>query len=120
MQQKSRERLERWLRERKTNCLALSRIKAEQGRQDEADFEKIRANIYGIFETVLGVSAQKEEREAVCFFAQKLDEIPRNWSAALEKAQVHGDWERERIESLKLETQREIRAQFEALWGGAD
>lgn len=77
------------------------------GRGDEAVFEKIRANIFGIFLTVWNTGRGE------AFFREKLEQIPLVWQASLEKAQAHHDEETVCLETVKLEAVREILAQLE-------
>ena len=77
------------------------------GRGDEAVFEKIRANIFGIFLTVWNTG-----RGEACF-REKLAQIPAAWQASLEKARAHHDEKTVCLETVKLEAVREIRAQLE-------
>ncbi len=84
-------------------------------RADEANFEKIKANIYDIFKTVLCVAKNNcdEDFSAVKdFFLKRLEQIPANWHASYEKALAHDDVEKLRIESVKLEVIEDIKAEF--------
>lgn len=88
-------------------------------RTDEANFEKIRANVYDIFRTILSVAVEngKGDREAVKrFFMEKTEKIPANWIAAYDKANQHGDEEQMQIETIKLDTVQEIKQKFLAVW----
>jgi len=76
---------------------------AADSRQDEADLNKIRANIYEVCATIGGVvckTAPEEERESL--FRRKLEALPKNWLVALEAARDHGNAERAAVEELKL------------------
>lgn len=90
----------------------------DDSRKDEADFEKIRANVYDIFRTVYtaGKRAKKEESLIAEFFLDRIGQIPQSWENALEKAKNHGDARAIQIETVKLETADEIRAVFTKLW----
>ena len=76
-------------------------------RAGEAVFEKIRANIFGIFLTVWNTGRGET------FFREKLEQIPLAWQASLEKARAHHDEETVCLETVKLEAVREISAQLE-------
>ena len=80
-------------------------------REDEAVFEKIRANVYGIFRTILFAAqhACENGENAQRFCEDKLDQIPEKWTAAYEEAKRHGDISRMVMESIKLDTARKIR-----------
>ena len=93
----------------------------EDDRADEADFEKIRANIYDVFRTVLSAAhkACGEDEEAVkSFFMTKTEQIPASWRVSLEKAQVHGDERKMCVEKIKLAAAEEIREKFKYVWEG--
>lgn len=96
-----------------------SALRAE-GYADDADFEKIRANVFEIFRTVLSVAVKThpDDPSAVRqFFLQKAEEIPKNWRSALNAAEQHGDAARIHPELLKLDTVDAIRARFAEVWG---
>lgn len=81
----------------------------------EATFEKICANIYDIFRTVLqaGVKAcQGDESKLKDFFLQRIRQIPTGWKTACDKADLHGDQVQVHIEKLKLRTAEEIEKTF--------
>lgn len=80
---------------------------ATDSRADEANFEKIRANVFGIFRAVLetAVKIKGECPEALEFFSAKLREIPASWRGALEKAK---NSESAYVEKLKLDSVKEI------------
>ena len=84
-------------------------------REDEAVFEKIRANVFDIFRTVLSAAEKtgKGNAEAAArFFLLKLEQIPSNWIESYEKAKQHNDTAKMRTEEIKLDTLREIKEQF--------
>ena len=80
---------------------------AADSRGDEANFEKIRANVFGIFKAVLetGVKKYGDGGAAQVFFAAKLRGIPAPWREAL--AAADGS-EAALVEKLKLESVAEI------------
>jgi len=85
--------------------------KAADMRFDEANFEKIKANVYGIFkavlETALKIHGSGTEVEA--FFAAKLRGIPAAWREALAVADSS---EAALVQKLKLESVAEIEKIF--------
>ena len=108
-----------WFDERIAECRQQSKALFNDERRDEAELEKIRANVYDIFRTVLsaGVKACKgDEADVRSFFEQKCEQIPSNWLASLEKASQHGDELKVRIEQLKLDTIGEIKESFALIW----
>ena len=112
-------KFESYLDEQIASCKQHSKQLAEDDRMDEANFEKVRANIYEIFKTILSVA------ERVCgndnlakrrFFLQKAEQIPTSWLTSYEKAKKNGDVEKMHIEKIKLDTIREIKDMCEQIW----
>lgn len=86
-------------------------------RKDEANLQKIRANIYGICRTVYDVVAKTKSGEELAEeYIKKLDNLPKNWVESYEKARVHNDVEKILIEETKLEVLQEVKANFTELW----
>lgn len=88
-------------------------------RRDEANLEKVRANVYDIFCTILSVAVKtcKEDPAAVRqFFLKKTEQIPANWEASYDQAEKHGDTVKMEIERIKLDTVAEIRQVFGQIW----
>ena len=104
-------------------CQQRNKALLADDRMDEADFEKIRANVYDIFRTILSVAAQsaKNEPEKISqIFALKAEQIPSNWSMAYEKTKQHDDAVKMKIEQIKLDTIREIKTAFIQIWEGEE
>ncbi|HJD21480.1 MAG TPA: hypothetical protein H9915_06630 [Candidatus Gemmiger faecigallinarum] len=83
-----------------------------ENRGDESVFERIRANVYGIFASVLEAADKQygaDETAMRQFCLRKLEEIPAEWEAAAQKADVHHDEHAAFIERLKLRAAGEIR-----------
>ena len=94
------------------DCVKEQKRLQQEERRDEADFEKIKANVYDIFRTVLSAAERKYDGDgsrAREFFAERLDQIPAAWDAALKKASAHGDVRAIHIESIKLAVVKDIR-----------
>ena len=92
-------------------------------RGDEAVFEKVRANVYDIFRTILSVAVKTCDgvEEAVRrFFLQRAEQIPSGWAASYEKAKQHDDPVKMQIEQIKLDTVGEIKEYFVRVWEGAE
>ena len=121
MMEEKAAKLDRWFEERIALCAQRRQALLADDRGDEATFEKVRANVYDIFRTVLSVAGKTSEGEeaAGCFFLQRLESIPSGWKAAYEKAQAHDDPVRLRIERIKLDAVREVKEQFLRVWGEA-
>ena len=92
-------------------------------RTDEADFEKVKANVYDIFRTILSVAVKtgKGDSNAVRrFFVQKSEQIPSSWETAYDNAKQHNDAVKMRLEQIKLDTINEIKENFAKIWEGAE
>lgn len=103
-------------------CEQRNRQLLAEGRTDEATFEKVKANIFGIFRTVLTVaqdSCKGNEAEIGRFFALRIEQIPASWQISCAKAEAHNDEVKQRFEQIKLDTAARIRARFCALWEAA-
>ena len=102
------------LTEGEAACRAKAAEKAADSRGDEANFEKIKANVYGIFRAVLETALKKygEGGAAEAFFAVKLRGIPSGWREALSAAADKGDSAAAHTERLKLGTVAEIEKMF--------
>lgn len=113
----------RWLEEQITACEQRGRRLAEDDRADEANFEKIRANVYDVFKTILSVAGRvcgEDERAGKAFFSQRAEQIPASWKASYQKAKQNGDAAKMHIETIKLDTIREIREMCVQIWGEAE
>ena len=92
-----------WCDERTVACHRRRQALAADQRTDEARFEQIRANVYGVFRAVC---ATLQSNPAA--LEKKLREIPAAWEESLRQAQQYGDSEKAYIEQLKLDTAEEI------------
>ena len=122
MEQKVK-KLNSWFGEKIALCGKRNQELNEDGRTDEAVFEKVKANIYDVFRTVLSVAVKtgKGDPDTVkSFFVQRAEQIPAGWAAALEKAKAHHDAVRMQTEQIKLDTVQEIREKFAKIWEGEE
>ena len=100
-------------------CAEREKTLIADDRKDEAVFEKIRANVYNIFRSVLEVAVQTcgEDAEKIRdFFLKRVELIPVSWHAAHETAKQHNDTAKVQIEEIKLAVVQEIRAEFTKIW----
>ena len=111
------ERFTGYLAGRISQCAAESENLRADSRSDEADFARIRKNVYDIFLTVFKTALRTcaDHEGALGFFTEKLEQIPSNWRTAHEQAVLHEDAAREHTEFLKLETLEDIKETFETL-----
>lgn len=104
-----------FLTEQADACRAKERELLSESRKDEANFEKIRTNIFEIFQSVWS-AANKTSENPQEFFLEKLEEIPVNWQTSLEKAVRYNDDGKAHIETIKLEITEEIKRAFQRIW----
>lgn len=112
-------KFESYLEERIAGCKQRSEQLAADDRRDERDFEKVRANVYEIFKTILSVAERicgEDDSAQKRFFLEKAEQIPASWYASQEKAKQQGDVEKMHVESIKLDTVREIKETYVQVW----
>lgn len=112
-------KFESYFDEQITACQQRSKMLAEDDRMDEGNFEKIRANVYEIFKTILSAAervCEKDELAKRAFFLQKAEQIPTSWRASYETAKQNGDVRKMHIESIKLDTIQEIKDMCMQIW----
>ena len=113
-------KFESYLAEQIAACRQRGKLLAEDDRMDEGNFEKVRANVYEIFKTILSVAERvcgKDDSARRDFFLQKAEQIPVSWTASYEKAKQTGDVEKMHIESIKLDAIQEIKDMCMQIWG---
>ena len=83
----------------------------EDGCQDDADFAKVRTNIYEVCRTVTNalVSRPGAGPEAV---KKQFENFRTNWSAALDNARTHDDARNIVVEEAKLNALADVMAHF--------
>ena len=117
--EKKLEQLDEWFEKQIAFCAEEQRKLLDDDRTDEANFEKIRANVYDIFRTILSVAVKigKGDTDAIKeFFHKKTEQIPAKWVSSYDKAKAHGEIEQMQIENIKLETIQEIKLKFSEIW----
>ncbi len=78
-------------------------------------FERIRANVYDIFLTVLAAADKAcggDEEKVRRFYIDRLENIPSAWAASYENAVKHYDAVKMQIESIKPGAVAEIMEYF--------
>ena len=81
------------------------------GRADDANFAKVRTNIYDVCRTVCQALMNKPGAGADAIRAQ-LERFRTEWSAALEKAKLHDNVHGIAVEEIKLTALDDIIAHF--------
>ena len=85
-------------------------------RKDEANLQKIRANIYGICLTVVKVVAKEKDGEELWKdYIKRLDNISKSWIESYEKAKAHQDVEKILIEETKFRVLNEVKEKIQSL-----
>lgn len=89
---------------------------AQSDRKDEANMTKVQINIYGVCKTIYDAVCKTCVPEKVKeVYLQKLERLPDNWKASLEKARAHDDIEKIVVEELKLEAFENVKNKFQEL-----
>ena len=78
---------------------------------DDANFAKVRNNIYDVCRTVTNTLMNRPGAGADAVKAQ-LERFRISWTAALDKARDHGDTRNTVIEETKLEVLKDVTAHF--------
>ena len=81
------------------------------GRTDDANFAKIRTNIYDVCRTVSRTLADRPGA-GIDAIAVQLERFRATWSAALEKAKQHNDISGIAVEETKLAALEDVIAHF--------
>lgn len=116
-------KLNRYFEEQIAMCNQRNKKLLDDERTDEATFEKVKANVYDIFRTILSVAVKtsKGDPDAVRrFFVQKTEQILSSWVTAYDKAKQHNDTVKMCLEEIKLDTIGEIKENFAKTWEGAE
>lgn len=97
----------------------------EEDRMDEANLEKIKLNVIGIFKKMFDVSLRKVFKhenntdESVKYdnfkkvYLDFYNNIPSNWYINLEKAKKNNDFDNVLIEEIKINTMYKLKECFE-------
>lgn len=112
-----------FVEENKKECIEKENKLKEEERKDEAEFEKIKYNIYEISVSFLGTAVKKaenaaeEEKTEVFFreFIEGMNKLSVSWKIRLEKAKEHNIPEIILIEETKLAAWSRLIEKFEKL-----
>ena len=116
-------KLNRYFEDRIAACRRRQMELLADDRSDEARFEKISANIYSLFQTLLALAVElyrDDEKAARRFFVQRLEEFPSDWAAAYELARQRDNLIMQLVEKTKLDTVDEIKEYFAIVWEEAE
>ena len=83
----------------------------EEGRRDDADFAKVRTNIYDVCKTVTQALTSRPGAGPEAVMAQ-FARFKTAWSAALDKAREHGNVGAVAVEETKLAALEDVIAHF--------
>ena len=85
----------------------------QSDRKDEANLQRIRANVYGICLKVYQVVSKTHEEAALQKeYLNRLNAIAKNWEPAYEKAKAYNDVEKILIEEIKMEVMQGVKERF--------
>jgi hypothetical protein len=107
------------------NCKKQIQMLEQEDKADEANLEKVKLNIYGIFESLIAASEKKvlsqknikeEGKAAFCEdFLNFFDKIPANWKINYEKAKEYNDVTQYVIEENKLTVAKQLKNHFNSI-----
>ena len=86
------------------------------GRKDDANFAKVRTNIYDVCRTVSQTLMNRPGAGPDMIGAQ-FERFRTGWGAALEKAKQHGDIGAAAVEETKLAALEDVIARFQEVTG---
>ena len=86
----------------------IAKLEAD-GRMDDANFAKVRTNIYDVCKTVSQALMNRPGAGVTAVQAQ-FDRFNTGWSAALEKAKQHDDIKNVAVEEIKLAALKDVMA----------
>lgn len=115
--------LNRYFEDRIAACWRRQMELLAYGRADEARFERISANIYSLFQTLLAMAVElhrDDEKAARRYFVQMIEAFPSDWAASYELARQRDDLIMQLIEKTKLDTVDEIKEYFAIVWEEAE
>ena len=82
-----------------------------EGRKDDANFAKVRTNIYDVCKTVTQTLLNRPGAGAEALNAQ-FERFRTLWGAALDKARLHQDVSAEAVEEIKLAALEDVITHF--------
>lgn len=99
-----------------TESAAAAQVRAtalqDDGRRDEANFEKVRCNVFDICKTIYAALQRNDAQQLTQRYPEKLNGLCASWQAAYDKAKAHDDVQRMMIEEIKLKTLNAIRQKY--------
>lgn len=107
-----------FINEKTAEHIRISEIYEADDRKDEANLEKIKANISDLFTTLFIIDTKQLEGKNISGYKDinlfsdylaRFDAIPVNWKISLEKAKEHGDTTKQIIEETKLKVAQELK-----------
>lgn len=107
-----------YLREQKLSCRKTEKQLLIDERKDEANFCRIEANIYDIFEILFQTAVDETEKnggdfaKAEAVFLAKAKAVPSNWKKSYEAAKEHQDAGKILIEETKLSVAAKIMEEY--------
>lgn len=90
---------------------------ANDGRKDESNILKAKANIYGICKAVYNAALKSNGEEGIAVaFLPAFEKITSQWTKSLEAAKAHNDSHKVMIEESKMAAVAEIVEKFQEIF----
>lgn len=105
--------------QRIAGCNEKQRELQKENCSDEANFEKIKANVYDIFKTILSVAMKQhgdDSSKVQEFFMKKLEQISSEWAVSYERAEQNDDTRKMCIEKIKMSTAEDVKENILQIW----
>lgn len=93
-------------------CTAQAETLAADDRRDEANMQKIRANIFDVFTVVSKTAEKRFPQNPLGFIKERIETIPTAWKQSLAAAEERNEYNKAATERIKLQAMDEIRQKF--------
>ena len=106
-----------YFREQRKDSDRRCQLCQDDGRSDEANFEKIESSVIQLFQTVYEASLkQGDAAHQRTFMQEQLQRIPMHWQRAYQLAANHDDPKKMLYESIKIKTAQRICQALQEYW----
>lgn len=109
-----------FLEQSKKQCEEKEKKLILEDRKDDANFERIKQNVYGILETFLNQMNKEKnlnlEEDStdnfIKYYLKRIEEVENPWKAKLELAKKQNNTEDIVVEEIKLSIIKQVKEQF--------
>lgn len=109
-----------FLEQSKKQCEEKEKKLILEDRKDDANFERIKQNVYGILETFLNqmnkeknLNLEEDSNDNfIKYYLKRIEEVENPWKAKLELAKKQNNTEDIVVEEIKLSITKQVKEQF--------